>query len=175
MNWRIILLLVVAIASCKKYKDPDPISDARLNTKYCNDPAAVNYNWDFPGIPDNNVCIYPAQLFKGNYLYTDSILNIDGAVLKVDSFPISLSQIDSTHLTIKGFCTSTDFSAKANRFFKFVLDSLVGYGQTFCNGKDTICGGGSKLGIGDTSTIQFNYTLQTDTGVVIHRGTAVKK
>lgn len=175
MRFYFILLIGIVFSACKKYKDPAPISDSRLTSKYCNDPAAINYNWDFPGVPDNNVCIYPAQIFKGNYMYHDSILNPEGGVLKVDSFPITIIQNDSTHLTLKGFCLGTDHTAKANRFFKFVIDSLVGYGQTYCNSKDTISGGGSKIGIGDTNTIQFNYLLQTDTGVVTHKGTAIKK
>jgi hypothetical protein len=169
-----LLAALFVISACKKYKDPDPITDSRLTTKYCNDPAAINYNWDFPGVPDNSVCIYPAQIFKGNYMYHDSIVNGEGSVLKTDSFPMTVVQLDSTHLTLKGFCLGTDHSAKANRFFKFVIDSLVGYGQTFCNNKDTISGGGSKSGIGDTNTIQFNYILQTDTGAVQHKGTANK-
>jgi hypothetical protein len=175
MYLRLSLLSILFLVSCKKYKDPAPFTDDRIKNKYCNDPSAINYNWDFPGIPDNTVCIYPADIFKGNYFYRDSILNLEGGVLKTDSFPITITQLDSTHLTIAGFCGSNSHSAKATRFFSFVLDSLVGYGQVFCNNKDTISGGGSKFSLSDTSTIQFDYILQTDTGVVIHQGTATKQ
>ncbi len=172
----VLFVVLLLLAGCKKYKDPAPIQDDRLDDKkYCNDPAAVNYNWDFPGTPDNTVCIYPAQLFKGNYLYVDTLLSTEGAVVLTDTFPIQIVQIDSTHLTLSGFCPTTTHSAKANRFFSFTIDSLLGNGQVFCNGKDTIAGGGSKYGIGDTSTIQFNYTLQTDTGMTTHKGTAFKQ
>jgi hypothetical protein len=164
----------VLFASCKKYKDPAPISDSRLTTKYCNDPSAINYNWDFPGVPDNSVCIYPADIFKGTYFYRDSITNEEGSVLKTDSFTLSITQLDTTHLEIIGFCGTNIHTAKANRYFKFVLDSLAGNGQVFCNNKDTIAGNGSKYSISDTNTIKFNYQLLTDTGIVTHTGTAIK-
>ena len=169
------LAIVLFLTSCKKYKDPAPITDGRLTTKYCNDPAAVNYNWDFPGVPDNTVCIYPTDIFKGTYLYHDSILNPEGGVIQIDSFPITINQLDSTHMQLIGFCGINPHSAKASRFFSFIIDSIAGNGQIFCNNKDTIAGGGHKSGIADTSTIKFSYTLQTDTGVVIHAGTAIKQ
>ena len=174
MPIRILALLLLLTAACKKYEDPDPFTDDRIKNKYCNIPSAINYNWDFPGIADNTTCIFPAQIYKGNYLFHDTVVNALGEYISKDSFLVSFLQIDSTRLTISGFCGYNLHYAKATRFFKFTLDSLIGNGQVFCNNKDTIAGGGSKIGIHDTSTIQIVYQLQTDTGIVFHKGTAFK-
>jgi hypothetical protein len=174
MQLRILALLLLCLGACKKYKDPDPFTDSRIKNKYCNIPTAINYNWDFPGIEDNSTCIFPAQIYKGNYLFHDTITTELGEFVSKDSFMVSFLQIDSTRLTVSGFCGLNLHYAKATRFFKFTLDSLIGNGQLFCNNKDTIVGGGSKIGLQDTSTIQIVYQLQTDTGVVFHKGTAVK-
>jgi len=173
---RIILLIssCILLFGCKHYKDPDPFSDDRINKHYCNDPSAINFNWDFPGIPDNTVCIYPAQIFSGNYFYRDSILGKDLSVLGVDSFPITVTQIDSTRLKILGLCGTEFYTAKANRFFQFTLDTVVGNGQQFCNPLDTISGNGKKFSIADTSTIKLSYQLLSDTGISYHSGTAIK-
>lgn len=172
----LLFAILLLLASCRKYKDPAPISDDRLDDRpYCNDPSAVNYNWDFPGYPDNAVCIYPTQLFSGNYLYVDTLLSAEGLPLATDTFPLQVTALDSTHLNLNGFCPGTAHTAKATRFFRFTLDSLLGNGQTFCGGKDTIAGGGTKSGIADTLTFQLQYTLQTDTGAFSHKGTAFKQ
>lgn len=173
MQIRLLACLLVFFCACKKYVDPAPFTDPRIVNKYCNDPAAINYNWDFPGVPDNTVCVYPAEIYAGSYLFHDTIIKFTGEYISNDSFLISFLDIDSTHLKITGFCGANFHTAKANRFFKFTLDSLVGNGQTFCNGIDTIVGGGSKIAIQDTF-IQIVYQLQTDTGVVYHKGVANK-
>ncbi len=174
MQIRIIALFLLFFCACKKYTDPEPFTDSRIKNRYCNIPSAINYNWDFPGVEDNTTCIFPAQIYKGNYIFHDTTITQAGEFIRKDSFYISFVQIDSTKLTITGFCGATPHMATANRFFKFTLDSLKGNGQTFCNNIDTIAGGGSKTGIQDTSTIQIVYQLQTDTGVIFHKGTAFK-
>ena len=172
MQIRILVLFI--LGACKKYEDPDPFTDPRIKNKYCNIPSAINYNWDFPGIEDNTTCIFPAQIYQGTYLFHDTIIDDLGAFVSKDSFYISFLQIDSTKLTVTGFCGVNPYMATANRFFKFTLDSLLGNGQQYCNQQDTIAGGGSKASLQDTNTIQIVYQLQTDTGVVLHKGTAFK-
>jgi hypothetical protein len=174
MQFRILALLLLFFCACKKYKDPEPVTDSRIKNKYCNIPSAINYNWDFPGVEDNSTCIFPAQIYTGSYFFHDTTIDEAGAFIRKDSFPVSFVQIDSIHLTISGFCGATAHKATASRFLKFTLDSLQGNGQTFCNSKDTIAGNGFKAGIQDTSTIQLVYQLQTDTGIVYHKGTAFK-
>ncbi len=159
--------------ACKPYKDPAPTVTDKLTKKYCNDPSAINYNWDFPGIADNSVCIYPAQIFSGNYFYRDSILDASGNLVKKDSFPIVLTQIDSVKLTITGFCVGNPLQATANRYYKFVVDSTHGWGQKMCSTTDTFSGGAQFLAIGD-SLLKFNFIVFADTGKIIHKGTAKK-
>jgi hypothetical protein len=167
------LALSTLVFSCKKYKDPDPIITNKLTNKYCNEPTAVNFNWGFPGVPDNTVCIYPAQVFNGNYMYQDNIIRVTGEIDSITTFPISMAQIDSTKFTISGFCTGTPINATANRYFKFMIDSTHIWGQKLCGSTDTMSGGGLKLFISD-SIVKFNYTIYTDTGKVVHTGKAKK-
>jgi hypothetical protein len=174
MPIRFIAMLILFFCSCKRYKDPAPFTDNRIHTPYCNEPAAINYNWDFPGIPDNKVCIFPAQIFKGYYFYRDTVLDNTGLVTATDSFPISITQIDTTHLNIVGFCGAKIHTAKANRFYTFTLDSLIGNGQNLCTTNDTIWGKGQKTGIGDTTLIKFFYTTLQNHDTVSHYGTATK-
>ncbi|KXK42644.1 MAG: hypothetical protein UZ11_BCD004001243 [Bacteroidetes bacterium OLB11] len=79
------------------------------------------------------------------------------------------------YLNISGFCGAKIFTAKANRYLKFNLDTLTGIGQLFCNNQDTITLSGSKKEISDTNFISIKYQVYTDTGIVYHLGTAIKK
>ena len=88
---KIVVISVFSILmffSCKKYKDPSPITDPRIKNHYCNDPSAVNSNWDFPGIADNTVCIYPSDIFEGNFKLYDTTINDLDSVLKTDSLEL---------------------------------------------------------------------------------------
>lgn len=171
-----LLFSILAYVGCKPCKDPAPFSDSRISNHYCNVPSAINYNWNFPGIEDNTTCVYPAQIYKGNYFYRDSIFNAEGHMVGTDSFMLSFTQIDSTHLTITGFCGTTVFTAKANRFYKFTLDSLQGNGQYLCSTADTIAGSGSKTGLDDSTTMKLNYQVSKAIGgVFTHYGIATKQ
>src|ERR1043165_5567011 len=89
------LALVMGFAfSCKKWQDPAPKEDPRLTRHYCNDPSAVNYNWDFPGKPDNSVCFYPADLFAGTYMFYDTVsASQSDLYLSADSLVLNISKI----------------------------------------------------------------------------------
>ncbi len=169
------LCLFSFLFSCKKYKDPNPITDPRIKNHYCNDPSAVNFNWDFPGIADNTVCIYPSDIFEGNFKLYDTTINDLDSVLKTDSFNIEISKVDTTKLTLSGFCGTKIFTAKANRYMKFELDSIISFGQSFCNSTDTIIGNGYRKTFADTASFYFNYLLQTPTGIEKHKTFAIKK
>lgn len=49
--FKVFILLALSVSiffSCEKWKDPNPDVDPRITErKYCNDPEAINYNWDF--------------------------------------------------------------------------------------------------------------------------------
>lgn len=173
-TFSLLILITLFFTQCKKYKDPNPITDPRLTNHYCNIPSAINYNWNFPGIPDNSTCIYPAEIFNGNYFYRDSFYNSSETLVGKDSFDLFFNDIDSTKLEITGFCNAQTIMAKANRFYKFQIDSNTSKGQLLCNPLDTIAGVGSTSFIGDT-IIRLTYSVLTDTGFVYHTGIATKK
>ncbi len=175
MTIRLLFLSMFFLLSCKRYKDPQPFTDPRIVNKYCNIPSAINYNWSFPGIPDDSMCIFPAQIYSGTYFYRDSIYNSTGLLLNQDSFLLTFTQLDTTRLRITGFCGTDSLKATANRYYKFTIDSLVGYGQLLCQPTDTIYGRGSKFDLNDTLTIRMSYEVATDTGIVYHAGTATKQ
>ncbi len=172
---RIILISLIGLGACKPYEDPSPFTDLRITKPYCNDPSAINYNWDFPGKPDNSVCIYPAEIFAGNYFYRDSIVNQDGTIGELDSFPITITQLDSVKLEILGFCGTKVHTAKANRYYTFVIDSITGAGQNFCSTTDTIAGKGNKSSLDDSLYIKFNFTTLQNSILKTHTGTATKQ
>jgi len=175
MKVRLIFLSLLFLVSCKPYQDPQPFTDPRIVNKYCNIPSAINYNWNFPGIPEDSVCVFPAQIYNGTYFYRDSIFNNAGLLLDQDSFLLTFTQLDTTRLNITGFCAGNTISATASRYFKFNIDTIVGYGQLLCQSTDTIYGRGSKLDLYDTLHIKMSYEVATDTGIIYHAGTATKQ
>lgn len=170
-----LLALILLFSACKRYKDPAPFTDPRIVNKYCNIPSAINYNWNFPGVPDDSQCIFPAQIYTGTYFYHDSIYNNAGLFLYDDTLFLTFSQLDTTRMHITGFCPGNTLKATASRYFRFTIDTLVGNGQLLCNPSDTISGKGSKFDLSDTTTIRLSYEVATDTGVVYHAGTAIKQ
>ena len=169
-----IFIILLLIAACKPYEDPEPITDPRINNPYCNDPAAINFNWGFPGVPDNSQCFYPADVFEGNYVWQDSTLNDNGAVIAYDSIFSTINKIDSTRFEIIGRCNA-NVKLTASRFLTFTIDTIVGDGQIFCRATDTIAGSGMKVGVSDTSTFFMNYSVITDTGTTTHKAKFVKQ
>jgi len=169
-----IFFILLLLAACKPYEDPEPITDPRINNPYCNDPAAINFNWGFPGVPDNSQCFYPADVFVGNYIWQDSTVNDDGIVLTFDSVFATINKIDSTRFEITGRCNA-DIQLTASRFLTFFIDSVQGDGQIFCRPTDTIIGNGSKIGVSDTTTFFMNYIVLTDTGTTKHKAKFIKQ
>ena len=168
---------IVIVVACQKWKDKPPGSDPRLTNPYCNDPLAVNYNWGFPGRPDDSVCFYPTDVFKGVYVFNDSVLLSDNT--------FSYAQIDTLHfyaltkskLGITGFCAGGDtLKMSVDAALKPTVDSVVGNGQILCSGLDTISGYLNR-NLGDTTgkTIAITFTSNTPSGILIHNGNAIKQ
>lgn len=171
----IFFLSIIAFASCKKYEDVPGAGDPRLTRKYCNDPEAVNYNWDFPGTPDNSVCFYPAEVFAGNYLFVDSVFLTDNTVGSADSLHLLFIPFSHTALGIKGYCGNGDtILLTANRYFRATVDSNTYLGQQFCDVKDTISGFVLRTAA-DTEHVQISFTIVTDTGTTTHNGIAIRQ
>lgn len=180
-----ILLLAVTVASwsCKKYSDKKGVLDPRLNRPYCNDPNAVNYNWDFPGKPDNSVCFYPTDLFQGYYEFHDSVfLKSSGLFIHADTFVVTIHKLSNTKFSLLGWCPNGDsliFTAGAS--FTASVDTTIGdtltnRGQALCNIADTINGYITKDRIDTSGLLTFTFQVYADTGVVtLHNGSAHHK
>ncbi len=169
-----ILFILLFAAACKPYQDPDPITDPRINNPYCNVPSAINYNWGFPGIPDNSTCIYAADLFQGNYIWRDTIRDGNGAAISFDSVFATVTKIDSNRLNISGRC-GYDLKLTADRFLNIVIDSLDGNGQKFCSPTDTIIGSGLKISFSDTTNFILNYRIESDSVISTHEAIFIKQ
>ena len=181
----ILILLTVGTTvfySCAKWKDPAPINDPRLTNPYCNDPAAVNYNWGFPGKPDNSICFYPNSLFVGTYMYYDSVYK-DTLFLGADSFLVNIFATDTSHTRIflQGFC-GRDMRLTALPGYQATVDTLVGDTTTtsagqnnFCRLQDTLSGIISRDRLDSPTVLHINFQVASDTGLTVHVGTAKLK
>lgn len=181
----VILAATALIWGCKKTDETATITDDRLNRPYCNDPLAINYNWDFPGTPDNTKCFYPIDIFGGTYKFTDSIYDADYQPDTVLSYALQLFSINGSKVKIgiKGFCANETLTLTADRFYKAYLDSLSAVvngfdtklaGQLSCRKVDTISGYIQKSKT-DSSKLSIYFTIASDTGISYHKGTAIKQ
>lgn len=181
----VIALSLSIFSSCSKA--PEEKTDPRLNEKrYCNDPDAVNYNVNFPGIPDNSICFFPTQLFKGTYLFIDSVRDKDYAFRSVDSFLVTLVAKTNTKLAFVGFIkgTTDTLNLTADKYYKAVIDSAKGAydvklsGSLVKNGNavDTVSGYLQKYS-NDSNKILVRFAVVSgkDSVVNFHYGTARKQ
>lgn len=168
--------------SCKKYQDPAPVNDPRLTRPYCNDPAAVNYNWDFPGKPDNSVCFYPTDKFAGQYIVMDTIVRASDALfLRADSFEINISKQSYTKVIVTGFCQpGGSLSMTVSKTLIAATDTTVGdsttanVGELFCRQADTVFGTLIRDPL-DQKLLKVSFTVVSDTGTTFIYGSARKK
>lgn len=166
-----LLFLSLLIFSCQKWEDK-PAQDLGLTNKYCNDPVAVNYNHGFPGVPDNSVCVYPAQVFEGTYGFRDSIFFPDNSFRLGDSIVFTVTSVNKQKLAFNGFCDANQLFFLADRYYKAISDTVIGKSQLMCRSVDTLSGNLTKNIL--DSTISINFTVVSDTDITYHRGTAYK-
>lgn len=178
-----LCVLSVAIAgmgSCAKYKSTVAKPYTGDTTRYCNDPNAVNYNWNFPGVPDSTVCFYPTDVFAGVYLCHDSIyLASSGLFIRADTLILTIIKHTETAMTLSGFCpTPSVINMTAGLQFSASIDTAVGdsvtdiSGQLLCGVPDTIAGNITQNQL-DDSIIYINFTVSDDTGLITnHQGSA---
>lgn len=179
--YHVILFTFVAsifMGSCSKYKDEAGEYDPRLKRPYCNDPEAVNYNWDFPGTPDSTVCYYPEDMLSGNYTLLDSIYSSDDVLdtLGIRTVYFSVYPLSRGNIGLVGLCGSDTLFFTTDRFYFIAADSLFEQGQPYCSPLDTFTGT-MRYFPGDTSYLQLNLTVDGGTlsGIRYHRGTAIKQ
>ncbi len=169
-----ILLATTLFVACKKYKDPTP-PKITFTSEYCNIPAAVNYNWDFPGNVNNNICIYPADAFAGNYRFFDSVLdNASGAYFFIDSNNFTINKVTDSTLVLLHCNNTKAISARATKNIRFYTDSTSEKGQVFCTSTDTMNGSGRKQNLND-SLISYSYNVWKGAVLEQHKGLLVKK
>ncbi|NDC41876.1 MAG: hypothetical protein EBZ77_10055 [Chitinophagia bacterium] len=176
-----LVLLGLAIGySCKKYTDPAPVSDPRLTNPYCNDPDAVNYNWGFPGVPDNSKCFYPTDIFKGTYLFTDSVSRTTDAITIYSQVEtLQIFSLSKTRIAITGLCGSGGGDSvffSAGKSYIATVDTLIGdttttvQGQFWCRRLDTVYGTVTYNRL--DSLLEFNLQVVSDSGLTTHAGRA---
>jgi len=170
-----LVLALLATASCEKYVDKPGDDDPRLARKYCNDPEAVNFNRGFPGTADNSVCYYPADAYKGRYLWIDSMYS-NNSLLGQRSLTLDFSVIDKEQMAVQGLCeaSGTTVTFTANRQLRAVADTTIIKGQPFCRPKDTVSGY-IQQSLSDSTRLRFYLSVVSDTGTVLHQGTAYRQ
>ncbi len=184
-----VLFISTLTFSCKKWSDPAPKEVPGIgDRKYCNDPEAVNYNWGFPGVADSSICYYPVDIFKGTWLFTDSVYNDDNTLDSVKSlttYTLEIVPLTTNQFLIKGFCTNGNgLQFTSTRSALHVsADSLIkdsdtsfNYGQFFCRTEDTLSGSITRsLNDSTYKEMYINLTVVSDTAINFHRGTAYKQ
>jgi len=173
--------VVVVLFSCKKWTDPAAVNDPRLTNPYCNDPNAVNYNWGFPGRPDDSLCFYPVDLFRGTYIFQDSIFLLNGTYVFTRLDTLHLYALSQTKLAVLGFCPIGDtMHLTAGPTYIATVDTTLGdstfvnRGQLLCRIQDTVSGTITKDRI-DTTLLHISLQVVSDTGITVHSGTGIKQ
>ena len=172
-----IFLFGIFASSCKP-ADYSATAPDTLGTRfYCNVPEAVNYNWGFPGRPDNSLCFYPSDLFAGRYKYTDSIYiegSLDSAA-SLSTYTLTARALNRQQFSLAGFCAGGDsLRLTATRFFRATIDTTTINGQTFCRPQDSVLGLFMRT-LEDTARLRIELRVVSDTGITVHRGTAYRQ
>lgn len=157
-----------------KNPNPDAMNAfASGNGSYCNDPEAINYNYNFPGNPDNSVCIYPTDPFVGTYELMDTVYTADYASYYVKRDTVVINAINYTKMSMAGLCDGgQSLQMTAGRYYRGSIDTTIGIGQPLCAAKDTVNGIVSIDSLGDLSLM---FTMYSDTaGVKFHIGKGTK-
>ncbi|GAA4464569.1 hypothetical protein GCM10023093_15160 [Nemorincola caseinilytica] len=175
-----LLLAAIVALSCKKWVDPAPVDDPRITNPYCNDPEAVNYNWGFPGKPDNTVCFYPSDVFAGRYKVHDTVSK-DDLFISADSMMMTIVKLSNRDIRLEGLCPSgTALLATAGAQYNATLDTTVGDsltlypGQFFCRHQDTVTGVLYRDKV-DSSLMYMEFSVRSDTGTTRHKARAIKQ
>lgn len=169
--------------ACSKYKDParPDLGDSLGNKVYCNDPRAVNYNWNFPGKLDNTTCVYPIDPFSGNWKFQDYVTLPNGdtdAVLTRNLVFTSTEDTVLTHIAVTGWCSgNVPLYITANKYGKALVDTFPGsaLGQYLCVTTDTLNGNFNKGAYKSPDSMKIDLTVTDASGAKSHKGIAVKQ
>ncbi len=176
-EWICGIGLVLFLFACKQEENKYNATDPRLqNRPFCNDPEAVNYNWDFPGKADPSVCFFPSDLFRGRFVFRDSVYDNDGYADSAAwrEYTIHIIPQGKNALRIEGFC-ATALTLTAPRVgFRATLDTNAVSGQIFCRPQDTVSGFLLR-NYADSTHLQIQFSVRSDTSIRTHRGTAYRQ
>ncbi len=179
----IVIISTIGLVACEKYQDPDPAEDdERLTNPYCNDPRAVNYNQGFPGKPDNSVCIFPIDLFQGDWTFTDTVYAADESMLFTETVNLKITTVQDDEtvakLQVSGWCGNEVLQLTANKVkeaYGDTLDNGLEEGwQVICSQQDTFSYIKFSYDLFDSTFIKIDMSVRNANGLRHHRGTAVK-
>lgn len=175
----VAFLFLVGLSSCEKWQDAAPVEDNRLSNPYCNDPLAVNFNWGFPGKPDNSVCYYPTDLFIGQYSFVDSVYTVpENYFLYAQSVTFRVVALSKTKIGVVGFCGVNDtLKMTSDKSYIASIDTLIGdstsnKGQYWCQIRDTVSG--TLTNNRFDSLMYISFQVISDTATTLHLGKARK-
>lgn len=169
-------LSAVIFYACSKYKDPpnaDPVNNGR---HYCNDPRALNYNWGFPGTPDNDTCVYPIDPMKGAWVFTDSVFLPNGNLQQVLTRNLNFTSTEDTlltHMAVSGWCSGTPIYITIDKIGTARVDSMFSGGQLLCTTTDTINGTFLKK-LDRADTLDIDLSISSLGGTTRHKGIALR-
>ncbi len=175
-NKCVVVLGIFAFASCTKGEDtasPD-ISDL-LTNRYCNNPNAVNYNWNFPGIEDNATCFFSYYFYEGDWIFIDTIRRSDSSIVGVETYYLNFEKIipdtSESLMAMSGWCSSASLIIHVDRFYFARTDSFDNNGgwQKMCSNSDSIFVQMRK-DIVDTTALDINIQEVKNNETFFHRG-----
>lgn len=177
LSWGILALLMTG---CSKTADTKPDISDQLSGKYCNIPAAVNYNWGFPGIEDNTTCIFATSYYEGNWAFVDTVALPDETVVRIDTLLLNFSKIasDTTQrlMHMAGWCGSENLIMDVDRYYMATTDSFdnnLGW-QKICSNQDSLHVSIRK-DLYDTSKLYITITQYNDLGNFTHKGNGTRQ
>jgi hypothetical protein len=167
-----IFILFIGFVSCKKAVDTPGAQYAGQEQPYCNDPEAINYNYQFPGTANNMTCTFPTDPFTGQFTLSDTVYTADFASYYVLFHTVNVYAISKTKMAVVGFCGISDsIKLTAGRYYKASIDTTILNGQALCNPKDTISGFFEADSIG----IKIKFTMNSEIeGIKYHTGRGIR-
>lgn len=180
-TWKGIALCIFILnfISCEKYEDKAKKDiDDTLTNQYCNITDAINYNWGFPGEPNDSLCIFPVEPFIAySWTLIDTVLNEDMDILETRNRTIYFEEytaIDTMKhmILMKDYCSeNSSILLEANRhLLASVFDNMENdIGQLDCDGSSVLNGFISLDSLSaDTLKLRFQKRTIDDLNLTIN-------
>lgn len=177
-----LCVFMLGFISCDRYEDKTLQDwDDQDNSYYCNQADAINYNWGFPGLINDSICIFPNEVFEGTWYLTDTIFNDTLGIEQIQERWVTIDWVADDTISYKlkmmGFCEEDQpLYFDANRFMLAnIVDDLEDTnGQLYCDLTSSISGNIRKDNI-DSDTLYLQMLQQTNTDLLFTiKGRAIK-